>query len=288
MWPIFQNAVARSRGAMLGWGLALGLLGMFMLSFFEILADQKESLERLLASYPPEMMAFFGDTTAMFTPEGFLGVEFFSFMPIVLGIYAVLAGSGLLAADEESGTLDLLLAHPVSRTALFFGRGLAFLTTLLGILGAAWLGLVIGARVYDVDLTATSLLRPFLSLLGELLLFGAFALLLSMFVPSRRLAAMLSGLALMTSYFITSLARINEDLEQAAKFSPLNYYQSGDAITQLNLEWLLGLLVVALVFTLLAWWRFERRDIRVAGEGSWRWPWQQFRTYERKSGLQPR
>jgi len=276
MITIFLNAFSRSRGVIIGWGASLGFLGLFMMSFFETLAGQKDTLEKLLASYPPEMMAFFGDMTAMFTPQGYLGVEFFSYMPIVLGIYAVLSGSGLLAADEENGTLDLLLAHPVSRTALFLGRGLAFLATLLCILGLAWLGMVIGAQIYGLDIAAASLIGPFLSLLGELLLFGGLALLLSLLLPSRQLAAMLSSLMLMASYFITSLARIDEDLEAVARFSPLNYYQSGDAITKLNLEWLGGLLAVALVFALLAWWRFERRDIRVAGEGSWRLPlWRQ-------------
>jgi hypothetical protein len=28
-------------------------------------------------------------------------------------------------------------------------------------------------------------------------------------------------------------------------------------------------LAIALLFALLAWWRFERRDVRVAGEGNW-------------------
>jgi len=29
---------------------------------------------------------------------------------------------------------------------------------------------------------------------------------------------------------------------------------------------------VSLIFTLLAWWRFQRRDIRVGGEGGWNLP----------------
>ena len=37
----------------------------------------------------------------------------------------------------------------------------------------------------------------------------------------------------------------------------------------LNLRWVAGLLAVALVFILVAWWRFERRDMRVGGEGGW-------------------
>ncbi len=108
--------------------------------------------------------------------------------------------------------------------------------------------------------------------MGVLLCFGTLALLLSMLLPSRRRAGMTAGLLLVASYFLTSLARINSDLEPAARLSPLNYYQSGDAIRGLNAAWFVGLLAVAVLWALLAWWRFERRDIRVGGEAGWRLP----------------
>jgi len=118
---------------------------------------------------------------------------------------------------------------------------------------------------------------PLLSLLAELLLFGTMSLLLSMVLPSRRLAATAAGLLLVASFFITGLAKINEDLESLARLSPLNYYQAQDAFQGLNVAWLAGLLAVAVLFAALAWWRFQRRDIRVGGEGGWRLPSLPFR-----------
>ena len=67
-------------------------------------------------------------------------------------------------------------------------------------------------------------------------------------------------------------ARLDSRLGQIATFSPLNYYQGGLAIDGLKWGWVAGLLGFSLLFLLIAWWRFERRDIRVAGEGSWRLP----------------
>lgn len=275
MFPLFIHALTRSRGTILGWGLSLAVLGAYLLSFYDTLAEQQESLKQLLSNYPPEMMAFFGDMTQMFTPEGYLTVEFFSYLPLILGVFSALAGSGLLVGDEENGLMDLLLAHPVSRTAFFTGRLLALIATLLGVLGLAWGGLVLGLQWSSIELTPAQLLRPFLGLFAVLSLFGALALALSLLLPSRRLAATTAGLSLVASFFVTSLARVNADLETLAKFSPLNYYQSGQAIREVNGQWLGGLLACAALFTLIAWWRFERRDIRVAGEGSWRltWPW---------------
>lgn len=269
---IFRYAFARFRGQILGWGISLALLGGYLVSFYDTIAAQREMFEQLMASYPPELWAFFGGMTDLLTPEGFLGMEFFSYMPIILGIFAVLMGSGLLASDEEKGVLDLVMAHPVSRTALFMGRLLAFVTATVGILVIVWLGFMVGMNWSMIDLGWGEMALPFLTLLAELLLFGTLALLLSMALPSRRLAAMVSGLLLVASFFITSLARIDQDLETVAKLSPLNYYQGAGAILGLNGEWFGGLMVAAVIFALLAWWRFERRDIRVGGEGGWRLP----------------
>lgn len=272
MRTIFRYTLSRFRGQILGWGISLLLLGLMLMWFYPSIAEQQESFEQLLEIYPPEFSAFFGDLSAMVTPEGFLSIEYFSYMPLILGIFAVLMGSGLLVSDEENGTLDLVLAHPVSRTALFFGRLIAFVVATLAILAISWLGLVLGTVATSLNLGWGEMALPFLSVLAMLLLFGALALLLSMLLPSRRLAAMTAGLVLVASFFITGLARIIEDLETVAKFSPLNYYQSGEAMNGLNQEWFWGLVAFAVLFALLAWWRFLRRDVRVGGEGGWRLP----------------
>jgi ABC-2 type transport system permease protein len=269
MLTIFRHSLAKSRGQILGWGLSLALLGAYMYSFYDTFSGQQEQMQALLANYPPELMAFFGDMGNMFTPEGYLTVEFFSYMPLVLGIYAVLIASGLIASEEESGVLDLVIGHPVSRSGYFFGRLLAFITSTALMFTIIWLSFVIADSVSTLDISPLALAQPFLSLFAVILLFGTLALLLSQLFPSRRLTAMITGLVVVASFFITSLATIDENLETAARFSPLNYYQSGEAINGLDWGWLGGLFGVAVLFTLLAWWRFQHRDLRVGGEGSW-------------------
>jgi ABC-type transport system involved in multi-copper enzyme maturation permease subunit len=103
-----------------------------------------------------------------------------------------------------------------------------------------------------------------------LILFGTLALLLSLLLPSARAASMVSGGLLVGNFLLVGLANINEDLETAIQFTPLHYYQGGDAVTELNWGWLAGLLGVSVALALLAWWRFQRRDIRVGGESGWR------------------
>src|SRR5437763_16493604 len=110
---------------------------------YGLMLENQEASKKSLQGSTGQLLAAFGDAGKLTSPEGFLSLAFFSYMPLILGVFAVLAGSGLLAADEENGTLDLVLAHPVSRTSLFLGRLLAFLTAMVAILVLSWLGFVV-------------------------------------------------------------------------------------------------------------------------------------------------
>lgn len=270
MFVEFRHAFRHYTGQILGWGIGLALLGILLVSMFDSFADQMDTLQQLTDAYPEGFSAFFGDLGLMTTPEGFISIEFFSYIPLILGIFAVQAGSGLLSRDEEQGTLDLIMAHPVSRSSLFLGRLLAYLVAMAAVLVIAWLGIVIPMEWSTISLSWAAVARPFVSLYMEMVLFSAVGLALSMILPSRRTASMVTGLVLVVSFFLPGFAEMNENLDFAASLSPLNYYQTQEAFSGLNGEWLLGLVAAWLVFVLLAWWRFQKRDLRVAGEGGWR------------------
>jgi ABC-2 type transport system permease protein len=260
----------RLRWQIIGWGLAIASLGLIIVAFYDVFLEQQEGFLRMIESYPPEFLAFFGgDVTILSTPEGYLGMYGFSMLPVIIGIFAVIAGSGLIAGDEEGGQLDLILAHPLSRTTFFFGRLLALTiaTTMIVLLG--WLGFSVLLGGSSLDIPAGTMALPFLPLLVQALTYSAIALLLSMLLPARRMAALGAALVMVTSYLLSSLSSLNEGLAFIAQFLPYAYFQGSDALSGLNLGWLFGLLMVAVLLSLLAWWRFLRRDIRVAGEGRW-------------------
>lgn len=271
MNAMFRHTLTRLRGQIIGWGLALAVLGFMIASLFNTVVHMRDQLQQLIGTLPPAALAFVGSLDRMFSPSGYLDARYFGLLPLILGILAVVIGSGLIASDEENGTLDLILAQPIRRIDLFIGRWLAFSAALIGILLIAWLGLVLAIIFASINLNGLQVAIAFIPLFAVLIWFGSFALLLSLILPSRRAAASLSGLALVASYFITTLAKVSSDLSALAQYSPLNYYQGGDALNGLNVGWLIGLLFVALIFTAIALWLFQRRDIRVFGEGSWGW-----------------
>jgi len=271
---IFRHALKRSAGTILVWGLALFLIAWPVVLAYDVVQKEQEKIKEVAKNFQFFFGAMGADLDRITHPSEYLTMRFFSYMPLILGIFAILNGSGLTAVDEEKGTLDLILAHPVTRTSLFLGRFLAMILTLLTILVMSWAGLAVWmARTHLRDqITPGDLILPFLSLLAELLFFGTLAMLLSLIMPSRRQAATAGGVILVGSFFITMFSRLDPSLERLARFSPLTYYQSGQAILGLNTTWLAGLFLMAACFTFLAWYCFERRDIRVAGEGVWQLP----------------
>ena len=121
MFTELRYSLRRYRWQVLGWGMGIAALGLIIVAFYGSFIEEQEQFMQMLESYPPEFLAFFGgDASTMATPEGYLGMYGFSLLPLIVGIFAVLAGSGLIASDEEGGQLDLILAHPLSRTAFFF------------------------------------------------------------------------------------------------------------------------------------------------------------------------
>jgi len=266
-----KHTLGRMRGQMIGWGIGLILYILLMVYFYDSMAGM-ENLQEFIQGYPEEMLAFFKNITELNTPAGYLDTYYFGYMTLIVGILAIGAGAGLLVSDEEKGILDLVLAHPVSRTAIFCGRLLGLVAALAIILAVNWLSWVIPSGSVGLNLSWIEFLRPFLTLFAVLLSFGTLALLLSMLLPSGRMAGMISGALLVANFLLLGLANINEELKPVVKFTPLYYYQGGDAVTGLNWGWLGGLLAVSALFALLAWLLFRRRDIRVGGERSWRLP----------------
>jgi ABC-2 type transport system permease protein len=272
MGATFRHEFKRLLGQVWAWGGSFLLLGWGAVALHDAFVGQGSQMLELLKSYPKELMAFFGDMTRLTSPGGYLDTSLLSYGVVVLALFSILTGSGLIAADEEAGRLDLVQAAPISRTALFLGRFFGLAGATAAILAFTWAGCALGLLSANLGITVWALLLPFVSAFAVLMLFAALALCLSMFLPSRSAAATTASTLLVASYFLTSLSRVINALQAAARFSPLNYFQSGDAVNGLNWAWMLGLLGAAALFTLLAWWGYQRRDLRVSGEGSWRMP----------------
>ncbi|MCH2059399.1 MAG: ABC transporter permease subunit [Verrucomicrobiales bacterium] len=273
-WTIFRFSSWRLRWTILGWGIPLMLLGLITTPFYDLVAENERQLRPVIQGLKPLVKSFIGGEQAeeIFTPQGFLALRYFAFLPVILGIFASVAGSGMLATDEERGILDFLLAHPAGRASVFFGRMAATICSLVAILLLAWVGLWLGVlRAGSLHFPPGQILLPYISVLAVSTFFLALSLALSMMMPSRVTAAMTTGFIVLAGEILTNLAKAISQLQPAAQFSPLTYFQA-NAMRGLHIQPVLGLLAIALFLTGLAWLGFQRRDIRVAGDGGWKLP----------------
>ena len=238
------------------------------------MAENEKQLRPVLDTLKPLLKSFVGGDEAaqVFTPEGFIALRYFAFLPVVMGIFGSVYGSGLLAADEERGILDFLMAHPISRSQIFWGRLLSFLVSLILIIGFGWFGLWLGVlKAESMNFSPLKLWLPYLSVFAVTWLFACLSFALSMVMPSRSAAAMVSGIIVLAGYIITNLSKAIKGLESWALFSPITYFQS-NAMMGLNLNPLTVLFVSSVIFVAFAWKGFVNRDIRVAGDGGWKIP----------------
>jgi hypothetical protein len=60
LWTTFRYTYTHLRGQILGWGLGLAIYGLMIVPMYDSMAKQQEQLQKLIASYPPEFLAFFG------------------------------------------------------------------------------------------------------------------------------------------------------------------------------------------------------------------------------------
>lgn len=273
-WTIFRFSAWRLRWTVLGWGIPLMLLGLITTPFYDLVAENERQLRPVIQGLKPLVKSFIGGEQAedLFTPQGFLALRYFAFLPVILGIFASVVGSGMLASDEERGILDFLLAHPAGRSSVFLGRLAATFLTMVAILLFAWFGLWLGVlRAESLNFPPGQILLPYISVLAVGTFFLTLSLALSMTMPSRVTAAMTAGFIVLAGEILTNLAKAITELKPAAKFSPLTYFQT-NAMSGLEIKPLMGLLAFAIIWTVLAWLGFQRRDIRVAGDGGWKLP----------------
>ena len=271
---IASYSLKRSVSIILGWGIPLMLLGIITIPFYDLVAENEKQLRPVLDTLKPLLKSFIGGDEAeqVFTPEGFIALRYFAFLPVVMGIFGSVYGSGLLAADEERGILDFLMAHPVSRSQMFWGKLISFLVSLILIIGFGWFGVWRGVlKAESMNFSPLKLCLPYISVFAVTWLFACLSFALSMILPSRSAAAMISGIIVLAGYIITTLSKAIKGLETWALFSPITYFQS-NAMTGLNFNLLSVLVVASLLFVALARRGFGKRDIRVAGDGGWKIP----------------
>jgi ABC-2 type transport system permease protein len=255
---IFLNQLRGLRWQVVWYGLGLAFYAAFMVWLFPFFKEAIGDFE-----YPAEFLAFFGGTGDLADPRVFVQVEYFSFAPIILVIYGVMAGTGMLAGDEGRRTLEPVLAQPVSRSTVFVSRAAALMCALLLIVAVNALGWITSVPFVDLgDMTLLVALGATLAAVPLVAVFAALGLLLAAVAPTRGSAAGVMAVGAILAYLVSSLAQAIEPIAWMRWLSPYYYSDSHQVLTFGVVWWHQGVLVgLAVVAGTLAWLAFRGREI---------------------------
>jgi ABC-2 type transport system permease protein len=197
------------------------------------------------------------------SPAGYLQGSLFALTGALLAIMAaVVAGARAIAGDEEAGTLDLLLAHPVSRTRLVLER-FAALAAAVGWLGLViWAATVAAVNLADMGIGADRIAVTTLGLVLLALGFGTAALAVGAVIGRRGLVLGVVAALAVGAYLAYTVGGQVQSLEAMRKLSPFYYYLGGDPLrTGVDLGHVAVLAAIPLVLLGVALWSLTRRDI---------------------------
>jgi len=261
---LFLKTLRDLRGQIWGWGLGAGSLALMVAALYPSFKDQMGLYAQMMKGYPAALTAFFGDISNIAEWSGWLNIEFFSWVPPMLAIFAVVAGTGLIAGEEDKGTLDLLLSHPIRRWRVVVEKFAGFVVATLFICLLIALCLLLSAVIAGEAKGLARLLVASFDIAPITLASGGLALMASVVFRQRRLATSLSVIVVIGSWFLDSLGKVVIVLKPYRPLALFHYYNGGSVLTRGenwgNVGVLLGLTGIFILVSLLA---FQRRDIAV-------------------------
>jgi beta-exotoxin I transport system permease protein len=263
---VLLKSLRDGRRAFAWWSVGLVGLVAMIVSVYPSIRDNP-GLNKLIEDYPEALKGFiaFGGEVDYASAAGYLGSELFSLMiPLLFLVAAIANGAGAIAGEEERGTLELLLANPVSRRRIVVEKAAALSVELVALGAVLWLALWAATRLAGMDIAALHLGAAVVSALLLAFLFGGLALALGAAVGRRSVAIGVSAALAVLTFFVHSLAPLVDAFDTISRLSPFYHYAASDPLRRgLELGHVAFLAALGAATVVAAVVAFDRRDVGV-------------------------
>lgn len=258
---IFVQALRESWRAVLVWAAALVAVMTLYLSFYSSMGTM-EGMQAMMDQLPQAMVDAFGFED-IGSGAGWAQSTFFGLLGLfILGAAGISWGARAIAGDEESGMLELTLAHRVTRTQVYVQRFLAILAR-IALLGAAVTAalLVLDAAV-GLELDRANVAPQMLAYLGVGVLCAAVALAVGAATGNRGWALGAGAAVLAAAFLLNAVGNMDEGNRWMHAVSPVSWaYENRPLANGWDGGGLALLYGVSLVLVVLGWLVFTRRDV---------------------------
>lgn len=233
----------------------------------------RQMLVAQMTGLPTVLRGLLGEPINIELLGGFLSWRVGNVLPVMLGLWSVLALSGTLASEAARGSLDLIVATPVGRRSIAIQKVAGHVTALVAAMVVAAVLIVIAGRVFAV-LPGDEI--PVDRAFGQVVLYGLLILAAgSMSFAAAPILGRTRGLAmglifLFGGYLIASYSSLSPAIEA---LRPLSWYAwtAGHRPIAGVTDWAsIGLLaLVCVVLLAIGVIAFARRDIGATAVLSW-------------------
>lgn len=257
--PILTH-VLRSRRFALGiWALSLALICGMYGGLYPMMEGM--DLEAMIESMPPAMVEALGYDD-MTSAAGYVGSAVYGLVGLILLlVFAIGNGAGILAGKEEDGFLELELTSPVSRSAIYSQRLGALWVQVTALVGTVSLVILVIDLAESLAIPKAGLAAATLQLWLVVGLFGSLAFAVGAATGRKAIAlGVAAGIAVIAWMFNAIGPTV--DLDWMAAASPIGWYMDDNPLTR-GFQPVDALLLVACSWGVISagWVRYRRRDL---------------------------
>ncbi len=246
-----------------------GIASFLLITFaaWPAMAENATALEGLISAMPTEMFAVFGmtDPESLATPAGFISSRaYLNAGPLIMILFCVGGVSALVAKEERTGVLDMVLSNPLARQRVLAQKVLALAGLAAVVAGILIAVGIAGNQLWNTGLEPMHIVGANVGLLLLGIFFGGMALALWSFLGSGGTAVGITSAFAVVTYFLNGLATVVDPIAPLRPLSPFFWYLGDTVPLAKGIEpaYLL-LLVGGVVGAAIAIRRFDKRDLAV-------------------------
>ncbi len=266
MIPVLTQTLHRRRVSLAWWALAVAGMCALLAVAYPTVRDNHE-LDSTFANLPPGVEALLGLSggNLLTAPAGYLASQFFAnILPIMLLVFAIGLAARTVAGDEAAGSLELLLANPISRVRVALAR-FAALVCLLAVLAAVCvlaLAALAPSTGLDHGLSVARMAAATVAASMLALTFAAVAFAVGAATGNRPTAAGAAAALAVAGYVLEGLAQQISALHPTRLVNPWHWLLASDPIRH-GLTWQAWLppLIATAALVVAGLPRLARRDL---------------------------
>ncbi|MHB1390367.1 MAG: ABC transporter permease subunit [Thermoleophilia bacterium] len=263
---IYRKEIRSYRRSSFFWTLGIIFFLLAAMSKYLGYSRSGTSINEMINSLPAGFSAFFGTTAIDLQTAGGYYTVCVLYLSVMLGVHAVLLGSGIIGKEETDRTIEFLYARPVSRNQILFSKLLAALTIILTLNIVTLLSSVIMVPWFNDGPSITGdilLLMPGMFFIQLFFLMVGVAFAAVMRRPKR--AGMFSAAILLATFIISSFVDISDKYGFLRYTTPFKYFDPKTifAVGSYNIAYIVIMLATVTILGVGSGMAFKKRDFNV-------------------------